>query len=79
LVPQPVKAGLGGAARGVAQVDAPEPGRDPARPASAAREPPRTVERRPSGAMEHPHQRSWCICFTWDGTDAHDVEIVDYH
>lgn len=21
----------------------------------------------------------WRICFTWRGTDAHDVEIVDYH
>ncbi len=21
----------------------------------------------------------WRICFTWDGADAHDVEIVDYH
>lgn len=21
----------------------------------------------------------WRICFTWDGTDASDVEIVDYH
>jgi proteic killer suppression protein len=21
----------------------------------------------------------WRICFRWDGTDAHDVEIVDYH
>ncbi len=21
----------------------------------------------------------WRICFIWDGTDAHDVEIVDYH
>lgn len=23
--------------------------------------------------------RQWRICFRWDGTDAHDVEIVDYH
>ena len=22
--------------------------------------------------------RQWHICFRWDGTDAHDVEIVDY-
>ena len=21
----------------------------------------------------------WRICFTWHGTDAYDVEIVDYH
>lgn len=21
----------------------------------------------------------WRICFTWRGSDAHDVEIVDYH
>lgn len=21
----------------------------------------------------------WRICFVWDGSDAHDVEIVDYH
>lgn len=21
----------------------------------------------------------WRICFAWDGADAHDVEIVDYH
>jgi proteic killer suppression protein len=21
----------------------------------------------------------WRICFRWVGTDAHDVEIVDYH
>ncbi|MGH8716283.1 MAG: type II toxin-antitoxin system RelE/ParE family toxin [Burkholderiales bacterium] len=21
----------------------------------------------------------WRICFRWDGKDAHDVEIVDYH
>jgi len=21
----------------------------------------------------------WRICFRWEGTDAHDVEIVDYH
>lgn len=21
----------------------------------------------------------WRICFVWDGTDAYDVEIVDYH
>jgi len=21
----------------------------------------------------------WRICFTWDGSNAHDVEIVDYH
>ena len=21
----------------------------------------------------------WRICFRWDGTDAYDVEIVDYH
>ena len=21
----------------------------------------------------------WRICFRWDGQDAHDVEIVDYH
>jgi toxin HigB-1 len=21
----------------------------------------------------------WRICFRWDGADAHDVEIVDYH
>jgi len=21
----------------------------------------------------------WRICFRWDGSDAHDVEIVDYH
>ena len=21
----------------------------------------------------------WRICFRWDGRDAHDVEIVDYH
>ena len=21
----------------------------------------------------------WRICFTWDGEDAHDVEIADYH
>ena len=21
----------------------------------------------------------WRICFRWDGMDAHDVEIVDYH
>ncbi len=23
--------------------------------------------------------RRWRICFRWDGADAHDVEIVDYH
>lgn len=23
--------------------------------------------------------RKWRLCFRWDGTDAHDVEIVDYH
>jgi len=21
----------------------------------------------------------WRICFRWQGTDAHDVEICDYH
>lgn len=21
----------------------------------------------------------WRICFRWEGNDAHDVEIVDYH
>lgn len=21
----------------------------------------------------------WRVCFRWTGTDAHDVEIVDYH
>lgn len=21
----------------------------------------------------------WRVCFNWSGTDAHDVEIVDYH
>lgn len=21
----------------------------------------------------------WRVCFRWSGTDAHDVEIVDYH
>ncbi|MCK5689584.1 type II toxin-antitoxin system RelE/ParE family toxin [Myxococcota bacterium] len=21
----------------------------------------------------------WRICFVWEGGDAHDVEIVDYH
>ncbi len=21
----------------------------------------------------------WRICFRWEGTDAHDVEVVDYH
>lgn len=21
----------------------------------------------------------WRICFEWDGGDAHDVELVDYH
>lgn len=21
----------------------------------------------------------WRLCFIWDGTNAHDVEIVDYH
>jgi proteic killer suppression protein len=21
----------------------------------------------------------WRICFRWEGADAHDVEIVDYH
>ena len=21
----------------------------------------------------------WRLCFRWDGSDAHDVEIVDYH
>ena len=23
--------------------------------------------------------RQWRICFVWKGTDAHDVEIADYH
>ena len=23
--------------------------------------------------------RQWRICFRWEGSDAHDVEIVDYH
>lgn len=23
--------------------------------------------------------RQWRICFTWDGSDAHEVEITDYH
>ena len=23
--------------------------------------------------------KQWRICFRWDGSDAHDVEIVDYH
>lgn len=23
--------------------------------------------------------RQWRICFVWDGTDAREVEIVDYH
>ncbi len=23
--------------------------------------------------------RQWRICFRWKGTDAHEVEIVDYH
>jgi proteic killer suppression protein len=23
--------------------------------------------------------RRWRVCFTWDGKDAGDVEIVDYH
>ena len=23
--------------------------------------------------------RQWRICFRWEGTDAYDVEIVDYH
>jgi proteic killer suppression protein len=22
---------------------------------------------------------NWRICFVWDGADAHDVELVDYH
>lgn len=21
----------------------------------------------------------WCICFRWEGEDAHDVKLVDYH
>lgn len=21
----------------------------------------------------------WRLCFRWEGTDAHDVELVDYH
>ena len=23
--------------------------------------------------------RQWRICFIWDGSDAYDVEVVDYH
>ncbi len=23
--------------------------------------------------------KQWRICFTWKGSDAYDVEIVDYH
>lgn len=23
--------------------------------------------------------KQWRICFTWEGSDAYDVEIVDYH
>ncbi|MDE0209800.1 MAG: type II toxin-antitoxin system RelE/ParE family toxin [Boseongicola sp.] len=36
-----------------------------------------------SGDRQHQYairiNRQWRICFRWDGTDAHDVEIVDYH
>ena len=36
-----------------------------------------------SGGREGQHSirinRQWRICFRWHGTDAYDVEIVDYH
>ncbi|MDE0694398.1 MAG: type II toxin-antitoxin system RelE/ParE family toxin [Boseongicola sp.] len=39
--------------------------------------------KKPSGDRRHLYairiNRQWRICFRWDGTDAHDVEIVDYH
>ena len=32
-----------------------------------------------AGQMSIRINDQWRICFRWDGHDAHDVEIVDYH
>lgn len=32
-----------------------------------------------AGQMSIRINDQWRICFGWDGHDAHDVEIVDYH
>jgi proteic killer suppression protein len=32
-----------------------------------------------TGQMSIRINNQWRICFIWKGTDAHDVEIVDYH
>lgn len=34
---------------------------------------------RRSGQMSIRINDQWRVCFRWDGHDAHDVEIVDYH
>lgn len=45
--------------------------------------PPSNKLKKLSGNRQGQHSirinRQWRICFRWDGTDAHDVEIVDYH
>ena len=32
-----------------------------------------------AGAWSLRVNAQWRICFTWDGQNAHDVEVVDYH
>jgi len=47
------------------------------------RVPPGNRLERLSGSRAGQHSirvnRKWRICFVWRGSDAHDVEIVDYH
>ena len=31
------------------------------------------------GHYSIPINKQWCVCFRWQGGDAFDVEIVDYH
>ena len=45
--------------------------------------PPSNKLKKLSGDRQGQHSirisKQWRICFRWDGTDAHDVEILDYH
>lgn len=45
--------------------------------------PPSNNLKKLSGDRRHQHairiNRQWRVCCRWDGTDAHDVEIVDCH
>ena len=45
--------------------------------------PPANNLKKLSGSRQGQHSirinQKWRICFRWDGTDAHDVEIVDHH